>query len=85
MTRKCHYNILQTNPRQRHAQIQSEAGEGGGGPDPVPLKNHSYYGFLEILVRIPWKVRNFQASIQYWAIIGPPAKRHLYGVSLVCR
>ena len=44
-----------------HARIQ----RGTGGPDP-----------LAILDRIPWNSENIQASIQRWAIIGTPAKRH---------
>ena len=39
---------------------------GTGGPDP-----------LAILDRILWNFQNNQASIQRWAIIGTPAKRHL--------
>ena len=34
-----------------------------------------------MLVRNPLKSQSYQASIQCWAIIGPPAKRHLNGVS----
>ena len=50
-------------------------GGGTGGPDPLPLKNHK--NFLAILERIPRNSQNYQASIQRWAIIGTPAKRHL--------
>ena len=41
---------------------------------PPPWKITKNVGFLAVLVRI-------QASIQCWAIIGMPAKRHLDGVS----
>ena len=43
----------------------------------VPLKL-----FLAILPRTPLKSQSYQSSIQCWALIGPPAKRHLNGVSL---
>ena len=47
---------------------------GPGGPDPLPLENHKLYGFLAILVQIPWKIsKSYQASIQCRAIIGTPA------------
>ena len=40
-----------------------------------------------VLTRSPGKSQSYQARIQCWAIIGPPAKRHLNGylngVSLV--
>ena len=45
-----------------------------GGLDP-PEKSQKYR-VLEILVRMPWKFIKYQASIQCWAIIGTPAKRH---------
>ena len=44
-----------------------------------------YRGFLAIPVRSPEKSHCQQASIQCWAIIDPPAKRHRNGVSLVGR
>ena len=50
---------------------------GAGGPD-NPLKIQA---FLAILVRIPSKSQSYQASIQCWAIIGTPAKRHLMAVT----
>ena len=48
-------------------------------PPPHPLENYKNIGFLSIiLVRSgsPEKSQNCQASIQCWAIIGPPGKRH---------
>ena len=59
--------------------------EGTGGPDPPPLKNHKNTGFSSNTGPDPLKNRSCQPSIQCWAIIGPPAKRHLNGVSLVGR
>ena len=55
--------------------MRGPRGAGTGGPAPPPPKNK----------RIPWNSQNiqsYQASIQRWAIIGTPAKRHLNGVSL---
>ena len=56
---------------------------GGGGPDP-PRKSQKY-SFLAILVPIPLKSQSYQASFQFWAIMGTPAKLHLNGVSLAGR
>ena len=52
-----------------------------------PLENYkknmvSLKLFLAIVVRTPLKSQSYQSSIQCRAIIGPPAKRHLNGVSL---
>ena len=61
--------------------------EGDRGPD--PLENHKNIVFLAILA--PYdplktvKLPSHQASFQFWAIIGTPAKRHLNGVSLADR
>ena len=52
-----------------------------GGPD-LPSKITKYRIFLAILVPIPLKSLSYQASFQFWAIIGLPTKRHLNGVSL---
>ena len=49
--------------------------EGVGGWTPS-LKNHKKSGFLAILIGIPWKSQSYPASIQCWAIIGPPVKHH---------
>ena len=56
-----------------------------GGPDPPPLKNHKNIGFLSNTGPDPLKKNSFQVSIQCWAIIGTPAKRHFNGVSLAGR
>ena len=36
-----------------------------------------------VRTRSPGKSQSYEASIQWWAIIGPLAKRHLNGVPLV--
>ena len=56
--------------------------EGGQGVW-TPLENHKNIGFLGNTGPDPLK--NHKASIQFWAIIGMPAKRHLNGVSLAGR
>ena len=62
-----------------------EGGSGPPSPPPLPWKITKIYGSLAILVRIPLKSQSYQSSIQCWAIIGPPAKRHLNGVSMAGR
>ena len=54
-----------------------DPGRGTVGPDPQNI------GFLSNTGPDPLK--NHKASIQCWAIIGTPAKRHLNGVSLACQ
>ena len=41
-----------------------------------PLKNHKNIGFSSNTGPDPLKNRSYQASIQSWATIDPPAKRH---------
>ena len=60
----------------------SRGGWGTGGPDPP--ENHKNIGFLSNTGPDPLKNR-YQASIQFLAIIGKPAKRHLNDVSLAGR
>ena len=70
------------------AWIQGEAvqGGGGGGPHPPPHPwKIKYICFLAVLIRIPLKSQSYQGSIQCWAIIGTPTKRHFNGVSLAGR
>ena len=56
---------------------------GGGAGSGLPLKNHKSIWFLSNTGPDPLKnYKAEQASIQCWAIIGPPAKRHLNGVLL---
>ena len=38
-----------------------------------PWKIGNLWGSLAILIQIPWKIKSYQASIQYWVIIAPPA------------
>ena len=66
---------------ETHGRIQREGGGAGG----IPLKSRKNIGFLSITGPDPLKIRIYQASIQCWAIIGPPAKHHLNGVSLAGR
>ena len=53
---------------------------GGGGDSgserPTPLKNHKNIGFSSNTGLDPLTNRSYQASIQCWAIIDIPAKRH---------
>ena len=37
------------------------------------LEIRNLWGSLAILVQIPWKIKSYQASIQYWVIIALPA------------
>ena len=60
-----------------HGRIRREGG-GGAIRDPDPLNNHKNIGSLSNTGPEPLKN---QASIQCWAIIRPPAKRHLNDVS----
>ena len=52
---------------------------GQGVRTPPPLKNHKNTGFSSNTGPDPLKNRSYQPSIQCWAIIAPPAKRHLNG------
>ena len=52
-------------------------GRAGSPPPPPPEKNHKNLGFQSNIDSDPLKKsQSFQASIQCWAIIGTPAKRH---------
>ena len=51
-------------------------GSRGGQGVRTPLKNHKNIGFSSNTGPDPLKNRSYQASIQCWAIIGTPAKRH---------
>ena len=55
-----------------HVRIQR-----GGQGVRTPLKNHKNIGFSSNIGLDPLKNGSYQASIQCWAITGPPAKRHL--------
>ena len=56
-------------------------GGSGSGPPPPP-ENHKNIGFLSNIGPDPLKI---QASIQCWAIIGPPAKRNAISVAFRLR
>ena len=58
--------------------------EGGQGVL-TPLKNHNNIGFPSNIDPDPLKSQSYQASIQWWAIIDTPAKRHFNCVSLMGR
>ena len=69
---------------------RSRGGGGGGGAKgldlPPPLgKSQKYRVFFSNTGLDPLKIVSYQASIQCWATIGMPAKRHLNGVSLAGR
>ena len=56
---------------------------GSRGGDRGSRPNHKNIGFLSNISPDPLQNhKSLQASIQCWATIGPPAKRHLNGVSL---
>ena len=55
-------------------------GGGGGGPDPT-VKSQSYRFSLNTQGSDPLEhLKATQTSIQCWAIIGPPAKRHFNAI-----
>ena len=54
-------------------------GSVGPDPPPPPLKNHKNIEFLSKTGPDPWNSPNsqsYEASVQRWASIGTPAKRH---------
>ena len=57
-------------------------GVGGQGARTPTEKSQKYRASLQYWSDSPVKPHSLQASIQCWAIIGPPVKRHLNGVSL---
>ena len=57
--------------------------EGGQGVrTPPPLENNKNIGFLSNTDPYPLKITKLPIQQSSWAIIGPPAIRHLNGVSL---
>ena len=62
-----------------------EWGGGGGAVRTPSEKSHKYSVSLQYWLGSPGKSQSYKASIQCWAIIGPPAKRPLNGVSLAGR
>ena len=69
------------------AMCGSRGGGGRGFWTISPEKSQKYRVSLQYWSGYPEKSQSYmyQASIQCWAIIGPPAKRHLNGVSLADR
>ena len=67
-----------------HMRIQRGGGGGQGDRNTPPpsWKIAKTIGFLSNTGLDPLKNHSYQSSIQCWAITGPPAKRHLNGVSL---
>ena len=59
---------------------------GGRGSDPSPLENHKVIEFLSNTAPgFPGKSQSYQASIQCFGIIGPPAKwRFADGHMMAC-
>ena len=57
-----------------HARIQRV---GQGVQTPPPLRNYKNIRFLSNTCPDPLKTQSYQASIQFWAIIGMRAKCHL--------
>ena len=56
-------------------------GAGGSDPPPPPVKNHKNIGFSSNTGPDLLTNCSYQASIQFLAIIGTPAKRHLMALS----
>ena len=79
-----HCEACLTNMVAKMATASMRRSRGGWGSG-HHLKNHKVVGLLNNKVRIRWKIIKKQASIRYWAISYPPAKRHLNGVSLAGR
>ena len=85
--------MIQANPKTCSSRSQEldvilyvrfkRGGTGGPPPPPPPPppENHKTKGFFR-WSGSPEKSQSGQTSIQCWAIIDPPAKRHLNGVSL---
>ena len=70
---------------QHWTKIMGGSRGGQGVRTPPPWKITKIKVSFAILVRIPLKSQSYQSSIQCWATIGPPAKRHLKSVSLAVR
>ena len=72
-----------TIEKDTNCMCWSSGGRGGDRRSgPLPLKNHKNIGFLSNTCSVFWKSQSYQARIQCWVIMGPPAKHHLNGVSL---
>ena len=66
-----------------HITCADPEGRWTEGPD--PLINYKNIGFLSNIGSDPLKIISYKSSILCWAIIGPPVKRHINGVSLAGR
>ena len=62
--------------------VDPEGGGGQGSGSPPGKHKAIGYFFLQYWSGSPRKLQSYQASSQCSAIIGPPAKRHLNGISL---
>ena len=58
------------------SMCRATGGQGSGPPPPLGI--YKYIGFLSNTGPDPFKI----TKLPCWAISGPPAKRHLNGVSL---
>ena len=68
--------------------MRGSRGKDRGHPPPPPLENDDNIEFLNntgLDSLTNHKGFNPAFNVLYWAIIGPPAKRHLNGVSLADR
>ena len=71
--------LCSVNGRQIHLCADPEV---RGSEPPPPPESYKNIGSYSNNVPIPLKSQSYQASIQCWAIIGPPEKRHFIGISL---
>ena len=78
--------MITTRWKEHFRQVPAMGGSRGGQKVCTPLKNHKNIGFPSNIDPDPLKSQSYQASIQWWAIIDTPAKRHFnIGVSLMGR
>ena len=70
------HSVFLYNNIQPFRRLPCADREGGQGSGPPPLKNHKNIGFSSNTGPDPLKNCSYQSSIQWWAIIGTPAKRH---------
>ena len=59
--------------------------KGVGGPGPHPLKNHKFIFFPGNAGMDPPKLTKLSSQHSMCALIDPPVKHHLNGVSRACR
>ena len=63
------------------SKADTEGGGGGRVSGPHPEKSQNIRVSRKYWSGTPEKSQSYQASIQCWAIIDPPAKHHLNGIS----